>query len=148
MEDINELIYQSIEQIIVCVERLRQLLIEDNLHFGANNVEAIKDNNDNKLIVLKQLSAHTNQLQNRIPLTALGANQTLSEYIKQLDYHQGKRIQDIVARLHEQLTDGYQKVLVNNHIITSNLGMINALWERLLQFSKQDLGIYEKPECK
>lgn len=148
MEDINELIYQSIQQVIVSIDKLRVLLLADNQHFMANDIEAIKQNNDSKALLLKTLSAQTNQLYNRIPLGHNGSHQSLSDYLKQLDHHQAKRIRDIISQLHEQLTDGYQKLIVNNRIVTANIGMINTVWEKLLQFSKQDVDVYEKPELK
>lgn len=148
MEDINELIYQSIQQVIVSIDKLRLLLLADNQHFMANDLEAIKLNNESKSVLLKTLSSQTNQLYNRIPLAQNGSHQSLTDYIKQLDHHQGKRIQDIIAELHDQLTDGYQKLIVNNRIVTTNIGMINTVWEKLLQFSKQNTDVYEKPELK
>ncbi len=148
MEDVNELIYQSVEQIIESIQKLAQLLLDDSRSFEKNDMTTINQNNEMKLQLLSIMSSQVNQLQCRIPLTEHGKQQTLSEYLGQLDYHHANRIRNIIAKLHRQVTDGYQKLVINNNIVTSNLGMMNAVMEKLLKFSKQNLGIYEKPEMK
>jgi hypothetical protein len=148
MEDMNEMIYKALEQMITSVQQLSELFINDHALFKTNDLATINISNEKKLNLLNSLGNSAAQLQKSLPTTSSGQNQTLSDYLNQIDYHHASRIRSKINALHEQLTSGYQQLLCNNQVVTHNLGMINDIWERLLRISRQNLGVYEKPEMK
>lgn len=148
MDAVHCYFYTSLNNIIGLIRKVNVLLANDQEHFKKNAISAITLSNHAKTQILAEMGEQLKLLQSYIPVSEQGLPQTLSQYILKLDKLNADKVQLIVSSLHNHLADGYQNLVNNSHIVNENLGFMHNVWEKLMNLSQQNTGVYTKPDTK
>lgn len=148
MDDLNKSFVNTLTRLVLSIQQLNTLLVVDNEYFVSNDRLKINESNEKKNQILIELSETLQELDKVLIPSIDGKKPTLTEYIRKLDKDTATRANQLLTTLYDSLSNGYNHLVTNNHVVVANLGFINSIWDSLLNIAKGADGVYLKPELK
>ncbi len=148
MDDLNKSFVSTLTRLVLSIQQLNTLLVVDNEYFISNDRIKINESNEKKNQILVELSETLQELDKILIISVDGKKPTLTEYIRNLDKDSATCANQLLTTLYDSLSNGYNHLVTNNHVVVANLGFINSIWDSLLNIAKGDDSVYLKPELK
>lgn len=138
----------ELTHLISALDQLNALLKLDRQSFSDNNTKALTESDAQKQRYLEKISKHLITLQMAFPSTRQNVIQALRDHTKQLHHSQQSKVETMIQSLQGKLTEGYEALITNSHIVTMNLRYFDNLWNKLLALAPDKQGSYEKPAAQ
>lgn len=138
----------QLKHLIETLDELNTLLKTDRQHFSENNLSLVQESDDKKQKMLHKITQLIAELQASLPNTRENLLDGLRAQSKQFHISHQPTIEHLIQLLQSRLTDGYENVIANNHIVIMNLNYLKVLWDKLFKLSPEHNTVYEKPQTQ
>lgn len=138
----------QLKHLIETLDELNALLKSDRQHFSENNLALVQQSDDKKQKMLEKITRTIAELQKSLPNTREHLLDGLRAQSKQFHLSHQPTIDHLIDLLQSRLSDGYENVIANNHIVIMNLNYLKVLWDKLFKLSPEHNAVYEKPHTQ
>lgn len=135
----------ELAELIGALDELNALFKLDRQSFSENNTKALIESDGKKQLCIEAISKHLITLQTAFPESRQNIIQALRDHTKQLNHSHQSKVEAMIQSLQSKLSEGYEAVITNSHIVTMNLRYFDNLWNKLLALTPEKQGSYEKP---
>lgn len=136
---------QELSDLIHALDELNALLKLDQQWFSENNTKALTESDAKKQAFIESISKHVIALQTAFPSAGRNLIESLREHTKHLQHGQHDKVETLIQSLQAKLTEGYEALITNSHIVAMNLRYFDNLWNKLLALAPDKQGSYDKP---
>lgn len=138
----------QLKHLIDTLDELNELLKTDRQHFSENKLTMLQQSDDKKQKMLVKITRMITELQASLPGTRENLLDSLRAQSKQFHLNHQPTIDHLIQLLESRLTDGYENVIANNHIVIMNLNYLKVLWDKLFKLAPENNATYEKPQTQ
>ena len=115
-----------IKEMISRCQEIRELLVNDQQHFGKNDLDALEASNKKKGEMLDYLN-----------YLARDFNQ-----VNDINGMSTPELQNLIENLKTEIATCYESIVINNQVVYANMQQIKEVWDKLLTRKESD--VYEK----
>lgn len=146
MDGTFQKLYAALNELTNSISHMNYLLKEDKALFIKNDIKLINRNNSTKQQILQNLSEQAACLQSCLPVDVnSGLATTIKQYLNHLDIQQSTKMTKLLHTLSDKISDGYQMLITNNHLVNQNLEILKDVWDRLQYLTDKNKTTYDKP---
>lgn len=138
----------QLKQLIETLDELNVLLKTDRQHFSENNLTLVEKSDEAKKKMLEKITRMITELQKTLPSARENLLDGLRAQSKQFHISHQPTIDHLIQLLQSRLSDGYENVIANNHIVIMNLNYLKILWDKLFKLTPEHNSTYEKPHTQ
>lgn len=145
MEDESLSLIRQLKGLIQTLDELNTLLKNDQVLFSQNKIAEVQLADDKKQKCLERITQALADIKKTLPNAKENLIQSLREHIQKYHVAHQSTVNDLIQLLQTKLSDGYENLIANNHVVIMNLTYLKTLWDKLLTLSPEHNTVYEKP---
>lgn len=132
----------SVKQMVNYCQEVHHLLMNDENHFQKQDLSSLDQSNKKKEELLDKLNSLTSGFAQDGLMSQAGGLLDNIEHTD-IDVNKKQELRQIIADLKAEISNCYEYVISNTHIISANLQFIQSIRQGLLSFTTEMESVYD-----